>query len=62
MGAVLGDGALVENDDGVGIPDCAESVGDDDHGLGDGFVLQDLVECLLDLMLGFGIKSAGCLV
>lgn len=62
VSAVLGDLALVQHDDGIGILDCAQSVSDYDHGLGNVGVLQDLVQGLLDLVLGFCIEGACCLV
>lgn len=62
MGAVLDDLAFIDHDDCVGIPDGAQPVRDYDYCLGDLWVLEDLVEGLLDLMLGLGVEGAGRLV
>lgn len=62
MGAVLDDLTFVNNDDCIGIFDGTQSVRDDDYCLGNCGVLEDLIESLLHLMLGLGIKGAGRLI
>ena len=62
MGAVLDDLAFVDHNDRVGISDGAQPVRDYNYCLGDFWVLENLVEGLLYLMLGLGVKGAGCLV
>lgn len=62
MGAVLDDLAFVDHNDRVGISDSTQPVRDYDYCLGDFWVLENLVESLLYLMLGLGVKGAGCLV
>ena len=58
MGAALGDPALVENHDLVGIDHGRQAVGDDDAGP----ALGDVAKGLLDRRLGAAVEGAGRLV
>ena len=58
VGAALDDGAVVHNDDFVGVADGGEAVGDDDAGAPQ----HELVEGLLDGVLALGVEGAGGLV
>ena len=60
VGALLHDLAILHHDDGVGVLDRGESVGDADHCL---LSLADkLVDGLLDEVLAFGVEGGGGLV
>src|SRR5687768_6901960 len=58
VGAALGDPALVEDDDLVGIDHGRQTVGDDDGGAARG----DAAQGLLDRRLGSAVERAGGLV
>ena len=62
MRTVFSDLAIFKNNYSIGILNCAKSVCDDDHGLRNVLVLDDLVECLLDLVLRFSIECRGGLI
>src|SRR5688500_12767076 len=58
MAAALGDPALIEDDDLVGVDHGRQAVGDDDAGA----ARRDVVQRLLDRRLGAAVEGAGRLV
>lgn len=58
MASLLDYCALCHDDNVVDVTNSRESMSNDDHGA----TLGDIVECLLDNLLGAGVQSAGCLV
>ena len=58
MRAFLDDSTAVQDQDAVGLEDRCEAMGDDEGGSAD----HQLVECLLDENLAFGVERRGRLV
>ena len=58
VGALLGNPPLVQHNDEVGVPDCAQTMGNGDRGALGGQTRDGL----LDEVLGFGIDRGGRLI
>ena len=55
VGAALDDAAFVQDHDQIGVANGGEAVGDDEAGA----VVQDLDQCLLNLIFGLGVYVGG---